>query len=102
MADSTYTKVSEITIEELIEYLRIVELDNVQRKLLTDALEAAKNYAVSSTGQTLDALDQFPDMTLAVMALTQDLYDNRSVYVDKSNVSETVSTILGLYRINLL
>lgn len=102
MADSTYKKVSEITVDDLIEYLRIVELDNAQRDLLTNVLEAAKNYAVSSTGQSIEALDQFPDMTLAVMALSQDLYDNRSVYVDKSNVSETISTILGLYRINLL
>ncbi len=99
---AAYTKVSEITLSNLVDYLRIVELDSSQEQLLTTILEAAKNYIVSETGQELAALDDFPDMTLAVYALAQDLYDNRSVYVDKSNINETVSTILGLYRINLL
>jgi len=102
MADNDYNKVSDITVTDLVEYLRITELDDVQEKFLKTALEAAKNLVVSETGLSLSDLDKYPDMTLAVMAITQDLYDNRSVYVDKSNVSETISTILGLYRINLL
>ena len=99
---STYTKVSEITLSNLVDYLRLTELDSSQEQLLTTILEAAKNYIVSETAQTLETLDNFPDITLAAYALAQDLYDNRAVYVDKANVSETISTILGRYRINLL
>ena len=102
MDSATYTKVSDLTVSDLTEYLRIVEVDPQESSFLNTVLEAAKNYAVSETGLGLTALDNYPEITLAVLAIAQDLYDNRSVYVDKSNVSETISTILGLHRINLL
>lgn len=102
MDSATYTKVSDLTVSDLTEYLRIVEVDPQETSFLNTVLEAAKNYAVSETGLGLSVLDNYPEITLAVLAIAQDLYDNRSVYVDKSNVSETISTILGLHRINLL
>lgn len=102
MDSATYTKVSDLTVSDLTEYLRIVEVDPQETSFLNTVLEAAKNYAVSETGLALTTLDNYPEITLAVLAIAQDLYDNRSVYVDKANVSETISTILGLHRINLL
>lgn len=102
MDNATYTKVSNLTVSDLTEYLRIVEVDPQETSFLSTVLEAAKNYAVSETGLALTTLDNYPEITLAVLAIAQDLYDNRSVYVDKANVSETISTILGLHRINLL
>ena len=102
MSDATYTTLSEISISDLAEYLHLTEVDSSQVQLLTTIIEAARNYIVSETGQALSALDNYPDITLAAYALAQDMYDNRAIYVDKANISETVSTILGLYRINLL
>lgn len=102
MDNATYTKVSALTVSDLTEYLRIVETDPQEESFLNTVLEAAKNYAVSETGLAITTLDNYPEITLAVLAIAQDLYDNRSVYVDKANVSETISTILGLHRINLL
>lgn len=102
MSQPTYTKISEITLEDLVDYLRISELDSSQTQLLTTIQAAAVNYIVGVTGLTLVQLDNYPDLTLALYALVQDMYDNRAIYVDKANISDTVSTILNMYRTNLL
>jgi len=102
MPQSTYTKISEITQTDLVDYLRISELDSSQTQLLTTIQAAATNYIVGVTGLTLEQLDDYPDLTLALYALVQDMYDNRAIYVDKANISDTVSTILNMYRTNLL
>ena len=102
MSQSTYTKISEITQTDLVDYLRISELDSSQTQLLTTIQAAATNYIVGVTGLTLEQLDNYPDLTLALYALVQDMYDNRTIYVDKANISDTVSTILNMYRTNLL
>lgn len=46
--------------------------------------------------------DGFEDFVIAVYILCQDLYDNRAMYVDKSNVNRVVDAILGLHCVNLL
>ena len=102
MSDAPYTKISEITIEDLADYLRISELDGSQEQLLTTIKAAAINFVVGVTGLELEQLDDYPDLTLAVYILAQDMYDNRTYYVDKSNISDTASTILNMYRTNLL
>ena len=102
MADTSYTKVSEIAVSDLVDYLHISEVDNSELALLTTIIEAAKRYVYSYTGQTPAAIDLLPDCSLAVLCLCQDMYDNRTMYVDRANVNETVATILGMYRINLL
>lgn len=97
-----YIKASDLTVTDVIDYLHITELDISQESLLNTILESARNYAVSSTGQELTELDNYPDITLAILAICQDLYDNRSIYVDKNNLNDTITTILGFYRVNLL
>lgn len=101
MSDA-YTRISEITIEDLVDYLRLPELDSSELSLLTTIQSAATSYIVGVTGLQLEQLDNYPDLTLALYALAQDMYDNRAIYVDKANISDTVSTILNMYRTNLL
>lgn len=57
-----------------------------------DVIDVTYNYG----------LDGFEDFWLAVMVLCQDMYDNRSYYVDKSNLNKVVSSILDMHRTNLL
>ena len=102
MPQTPYTKISEITLNDLVDYLHLPELDGSQAQLLTTIQSAATNYIVGVTGLTLEQLDNYPDLTLALYALAQDMYDNRAIYVDKANISDTVSTILNMYRTNLL
>ena len=65
-------------------------------------MAAAKAYVKEYTGLTADELDDLPDATIAVLVLVQDMYDNRSRYVDGRYANQTVETILGMYRRNLL
>lgn len=102
MPQASYTKISEITLNDLVDYLHLSELDSSQTQLLTTIKAAAINYVVGVTNLTLVQLDNYPDLTLAVYALVQDMYDNRAIYVDKANISDTVNTILNMYRTNLL
>ena len=90
---------SAITTQNVADYLR---LDDATDQLLPDILSAAKNYVLSYTGQTAEELDKYPDISIAVMVLCQDMYDNRSMYVDKNNVNRVIDSILGMYRINFL
>ena len=102
MSQPTYTKISEITIDDLVDYLRLPDVDSAQLQLLTTIKAAAVNYIVGVTNLSLEQLDNYPDLTLALYALVQDMYDNRAIYVEKANISDTVSTILNMYRTNLL
>jgi uncharacterized phage protein (predicted DNA packaging) len=101
MSDA-YTKISEITIKDLADYLRLPEPYSSESQLLTTIKAAAVNYIVGVTALSVEQLDNHPDLTLALYALSQDMYDNRTIYVDKANISDTVSTILNMYRTNLL
>lgn len=93
-------KVSEITVEDVDRYARIDDYDEIEVK---NILDAAKAYVRSYTGLTDDEIDTHDDFYIAVLALCQDMYDNRSVYVDyKSNVNKVVDSILGMHCTNYL
>ena len=54
------------------------------------------------TGLDETAIDTHEDITIAVLVLVSDMYDNRQMTVDKNNVNRVVDTILGMYCENLL
>lgn len=98
------SKVSEITIKDVADYLR---LDNYVESENETYLNVAKNYISSYTGIPIinedgESLDDFPDFVIVVYVLCQDMYDNRTMYVDKSNVNKVVQTILDMHSRNLL
>lgn len=96
------TKISDITYQDLASYLRLVEVDEAETNTLNNMLNIAKNFISKYTGRTLEDLDKYNDLVAVVFVLVQDMYDNRSLYVDKSNLNNFVETTLGLHQINLL
>ncbi len=96
------TKISEITYQDLADYLRLVEVDEGEQNTLNNMLNIAKNFVVNYTGRALEDLDNYNDLVSVIFVLVQDMYDNRSLYVDKSNLNNFVETTLGLHQINLL
>ncbi len=94
-------KISEITTKHIAEYIRIDE-DDMAHEKLKPILDAAKSYIISYTGIPEEELDNYEEFYIAVMVLCQDMYDNRSYYVERSNVNKTVSTILDMHRRNLV
>lgn len=96
------TKVSDITWQDLADYLRLIEPTENDINFITAALESAKDFIAGYTGQTEEALDDFEDMVIVVFVLVQDMYDNRALYVDKTNLNRVVESILGMHSVNLL
>lgn len=97
------TKVSEITAQYVAEYLRIYELTEDDENFITTTITVAIDYILKYTGiADAETLDNYADMVIVVFVLCQDMYDNRAMYVDNSNVNRVVENILGLHQRNLL
>lgn len=97
---NTIAKVSDITVADVAEYIRLPEVTEGDTNTLNNMIGVAKTFITSYTGQT--DLDEFQDFVIVVFVLCQDMWDNRSLYVDKSNLNKVVDTILGMHSINLL
>ena len=94
--------VSQITAQDVADYLRISEVTQDDLKTLNTLLTVAKAYISNYTGQTIENLDTLEDIIIVVLILCQDMWDNRTLYVDSSNVNKVVESILGLHSVNLL
>lgn len=92
---------SEITISDVAKYLRLEDNEYCENELTT-ILTTAKQFIKSYTGLTDEQIDDHEDFYIVVMILCQDMYDNRSYYVEKNNLNKVVETILGMHSINLL
>lgn len=97
-------KVSEITLKDICRQIRTEEayLTEDDRKYLAILQKAAMEYVKGYTGLDDVEIDTHEDITIAVLVLISDMYDNRQMTVDKGNVNRVVDTILGMYCINLL
>ena len=97
------TKVSDITYQDLAEYIRIPDtLDQSEINTLNNLLGIAKTFIINYTGRTAEELDDFQDFVIVVFILVQDMWDTRSLYVDKSDLNKVTETILGMHSVNLL
>jgi hypothetical protein len=96
------SKVSDITAADLAEYLRLVDPDATDTATLTSILGVAKDYVSQYTGKTIEQLDDYTDIVHAVLVLCQDMWDNRALYVESSNMNKVVESILSLHSGNLL
>lgn len=96
--------VSEITDSDVIQYLKL-ETEGLTPSEIAEIgtmLNVAKKFIKSYTGLNDDQIDLHEDFYIVIMVLCQDMYDNRTMYIDKSNINRVVDTILGMHSINLL
>lgn len=96
------SKVSELTYEDLASYIRIDELDTNDMNTLNNLLGVAKTFIQNYTGRTEEELDDYQDFVIVTLILVQDMWDNRTMYVDRGSLSHVVETILGMHSVNLL
>ena len=94
--------VSQITVQDVADYIRLSEVTQDDQNTLNTLLTVAKAYVGEYTGRTIQDLDNYKDIIIVVLILCQDMWDNRTLYVDSSNVNKVVESILGLHSINLL
>ena len=95
-------RVSEITPNDLADYLRLVDADQNDLNTLTTMLNIAKVYVGEYTGHTIAELNDYKDIIIVILVLVQDMWDNRTLYVDGNNPNKVVESILGLHSVNLL
>lgn len=95
-------KVSDIKATDIANYIRLDEVSEDDTKTLNDLIAISKAFIQNYTGHTEKELDDYPDFAIVVYILCQDMWDNRTLYVDNSNLNKVVETILGLHSVNLL
>ena len=95
------SKVSEITIQDVADYIRIVDYDESE---IETYLNIAKNYISNYTGipeeseeEDAETLDSYADFVIVVYILCQDMHDNRTMYVNSGNINKVVQTILDMH-----
>lgn len=96
------TKISQITYQDVAEYIRLSEVTQSDQATLTNLINISIDYISKYTGVTVENLDNYNDMVIVVFILCQDMWDNRTMYVDNTNLNKVVETILGMHCINLL
>lgn len=90
-------KVSEITYREIAEYIRLTEVNEEDMSLLNNLINIAKAYLKENTG--VEDLDEFNDFVIVIFILCQDMYDNRTLYVDNTNMNKVVESIIGMHTV---
>lgn len=102
-------KVSEITATDIVNYLRLSDATEQDKNEIELFLNIAKNYIENYTGipqksenSEDEILDTYSDFVIVVYVLCQDMYDNRTMYVDGKNINNTVKTILDMHTRNNL
>lgn len=96
------SKVSEITAQDVADYIRLSEVTSDDTNTLNTLLTVSKAYIKQYTGRTEEELDNYQDFVIVVLVLCQDMWDNRTLYVDNTNLNYVVESILGLHSVNLL
>lgn len=96
-------KLSELDLPLLKEYLR--QDGDEDDRLIQAIIEASKSYVCNYTGQSIDQLEEYEDVTIAVLVLIAEFYDNSTINVnDRLNLrmNMMLEGLLGRHSVNLL
>ena len=95
-------KVSEIRWQDVADYLRLDEVNNNDINTLNTLINISKTFISNYTGRPLEELDNYQDFVIVMFVLCQDMWDNRTMYVDSKNLNNVIESILGMHSVNLL
>lgn len=96
-------KLSELDLPLVKEYLR--QDGDEDDRLIGAIIEASKSYICNYTGQGIEQLEEHEDITIAVLVLIAEFYDNRTINVnDRLNLrmNTMLEGLLGRHSVNLL
>lgn len=96
------SKVSDITEENIADYLRLDEVTDKEINTLTTLISIAIAFIKSYTGLDDAGVDKYPEFIIVVFVLCSDMWDNRTMYVESKDLNRTVQSILDLHSGNLL
>lgn len=96
------SKVSDITVESVADYLRLDEVTESEINTLNMLISVATSFIKNYTGLDDAGVDKYPEFVIVVLILCQDMWDNRTMYVDSKDLNNTVQSILAMHSVNLL
>ena len=95
-------KLSQLTANDVLSYIRADESSENAAYIENIALPAAKSHVEHYTGRSLDDLEQYEDITIAVLAICADMFDVRAYTMTGIQINPTVVQILGSHCTNFL
>lgn len=96
-------KLGELDGAYLANYLRLDEPEEETMRELQAMQSAAVSFVCHYTGLTEQELEEIPEMTIAVLTIIGDMYDNRQFQLDKNMpLNRTAAQILSMHSVNLL
>lgn len=98
-------KQSELSASDVLRHVRIAErwADEADVAFAGACLDAARAYVRDHCSVDDAYMDEHEDISVAVLVLAGDMFDNRGAYVeDSDSVNRTVECILGHHDRNLL
>jgi hypothetical protein len=102
-------KVSEVSIDDLKQYANVFH--NEDDNIFITILNAGKQFISTYTGLPLvddltngitDSVDDHEDLTIALMVLSNEMYDNRAFVVDNTKLNFVIKQILDSHSMNYL
>ena len=94
-------RVSELN-KDIIKNFCKEDYDDNDALIMSVMLPAAKAYICSYTGMSKDQLDGHEDITVALLVIVAEMYDNRRLTVDVDRVNPLAKGILDLHDNNLI
>lgn len=95
-------KANELTPEYIADYLKIDDPEENDFRDIEIFRSAVVDYIKNQTGIDDQKLNSSDDLTVAILVLIEDLYDNRRMYVDNQNMNRVVENIIYQYSENLI
>jgi hypothetical protein len=98
-------KVSELTTDIIADYLRIDAPEGASVREIELAKAAALQFVKDYTGRDSEWIDDRDDLTLAILILCADFYENRQYQTAggrTSDVNKAVESILAMHSIALV
>ncbi|MDF2788680.1 MAG: hypothetical protein K0S80_1778 [Neobacillus sp.] len=95
-------KISQVTRQDLMEYAREYNDEPEITKTFDNILVACKSFIKSYTGLSDDQMDTKEDLTIALMVLSNEMYENRVFTIQNDKVNVVIKNILDMHSINLL
>jgi hypothetical protein len=101
--------ISEVSINDLKQYANVYH--NEDDNLFTTILAAGKQFISTYTGLPLapdpingitESTDSHEDLTIALMVISNEMYDNRAFVVDNTKLNFVIKQILDSHSINYL
>lgn len=95
-------KVSEITLEQVLDYLRIDDASEIEESEVEMFMDSAKATILATTGLTQEQVDEHADLVHPYFLLISDQFDNRNGIIENktATVNHSIMETIRRHAIN--